>query len=118
MQKENEVAAKKILPSRLVCAKITAAAFSGIGMWLSLVERCVRDAEVAGSNPVIPTIDSETGRGSRPVFVDGLIFVQWMSFDEARMLFHLACSFCTKLYFRDACAILAKLQFSVLWAFS
>ncbi len=25
-------------------------------MWLSLVERCVRDAEVAGSNPVIPTI--------------------------------------------------------------
>lgn len=26
-----------------------------IGMWLSLVERCVRDAEVAGSNPVIPT---------------------------------------------------------------
>ena len=24
-------------------------------MWLSLVERCVRDAEVAGSNPVIPT---------------------------------------------------------------
>ena len=26
-------------------------------MWLSLVERCVRDAEVAGSNPVISTID-------------------------------------------------------------
>ena len=24
-------------------------------MWLSLVERCVRDAEVAGSNPVIST---------------------------------------------------------------
>ena len=23
-------------------------------MWLSLVERCVRDAKVAGSNPVIP----------------------------------------------------------------
>lgn len=29
-----------------------------IGMWLSLVERCVRDAEAAGSNPVIPTIPS------------------------------------------------------------
>src|SRR5690554_117906 len=29
------------------------------GMWLSLVERCVRDAEVAGSNPVIPTIDNQ-----------------------------------------------------------
>ncbi len=26
-----------------------------IGMWLSLVERVVRDDEVAGSNPVIPT---------------------------------------------------------------
>ena len=25
-------------------------------MWLSLVERCVRDAEVVGSNPVISTI--------------------------------------------------------------
>ena len=24
--------------------------------WLSLVERCVRDAEVAGSNPVAPTL--------------------------------------------------------------
>ncbi len=24
-------------------------------MWLSLVERCVRDAEAVGSNPVIPT---------------------------------------------------------------
>ena len=28
------------------------------GMWLSLVERCVRDAKVAGSNPVIPTLDN------------------------------------------------------------
>jgi hypothetical protein len=26
------------------------------GAWLSLVERCVRDAEVAGSNPVAPTM--------------------------------------------------------------
>ena len=25
------------------------------GMWLSLVERCVRDAEAAGSNPVTST---------------------------------------------------------------
>ena len=29
---------------------------SKVGMWLSLVERSVRDREVAGSNPVIPTI--------------------------------------------------------------
>ncbi len=30
--------------------------FGNSGAWLSLVERCVRDAEVAGSNPVAPTI--------------------------------------------------------------
>ena len=30
------------------------------GAWLSLVERCVRDAEVAGSNPVASTL----GRGA------------------------------------------------------
>ena len=28
-------------------------------MWLSLVERCVRDAKAAGSNPVIPTSINE-----------------------------------------------------------
>ena len=28
-------------------------------MWLSLVERIVRDDEVAGSNPVIPTIQKK-----------------------------------------------------------
>ncbi len=31
---------------------------ASIGMWLSLVERCVRDAEVVGSNPAIPTINA------------------------------------------------------------
>lgn len=30
-----------------------------IGAWLSLVERCVRDAKAAGSNPVIPTSMNE-----------------------------------------------------------
>ena len=35
-----------------------------IGTWLSLVERCVRDAEVAGSNPVVPTNDFK-GLGDR-----------------------------------------------------
>lgn len=29
---------------------------ANIGMWLSLVERVVRDDEVEGSNPFIPTI--------------------------------------------------------------
>ena len=28
---------------------------TNVGMWLSLVERLVRDEEAAGSNPVIPT---------------------------------------------------------------
>ncbi len=30
------------------------------GAWLSLVERCVRDAEVVGSNPVAPRIKKDT----------------------------------------------------------
>src|SRR5882757_7714119 len=29
---------------------------SKVGVWLSLVEHCVRDAGVAGSNPATPTI--------------------------------------------------------------
>ena len=33
---------------------------SSIEAWLSLVERYVRDVEVAGSNPVASTIKSET----------------------------------------------------------
>ena len=39
-------------------AKFCAIIFHAAGMWLSLVERCVRDAKAAGSNPVIPTISS------------------------------------------------------------
>ena len=31
-------------------------------MWLSLVERCVRDAKAAGSNPVIPTRKNKSVR--------------------------------------------------------
>ncbi len=29
------------------------------GLWLSLVERCVRDAEVVGSNPASPTTNMQ-----------------------------------------------------------
>ncbi len=36
-----------------------------VGAWLSLVERFVRDEEVAGSNPVAPTISSKVLRCSR-----------------------------------------------------
>lgn len=39
------------------------------GAWLSLVERCVRDAEVAGSNPVAPTIFRNEPFGE---YVEGL----------------------------------------------
>ena len=37
-------------------------------MWLSLVERCVRDAEAAGSNPVISTKKDRTVRKDGSVF--------------------------------------------------
>ena len=44
-------------------------------MWLSLVERCVRDAEAAGSNPVISTKKTAVfGRGPLFLFVF-LVFV-------------------------------------------
>ena len=37
--------------------------------WLSLVERCVRDAEVAGSNPVASTLGRGAGKSKGfPVF--------------------------------------------------
>ena len=42
--------------------------FCGIGLWLSLVERCVRDAEVAGSNPVNPTMVIKAGGILPPAF--------------------------------------------------
>ena len=35
------------------------------GEWLSLVERCVRDAEVVGSNPASPTHPAVTAQGRR-----------------------------------------------------
>ena len=41
-------------------------------MWLSLVERCVRDAEAAGSNPVIST----TRQGLEPIRAPGFYFAQ------------------------------------------
>ena len=37
--------------ARRVCSAET----SSFGLWLSLVERCVRDAEAVGSNPTSPT---------------------------------------------------------------
>ena len=47
-----------------------------IGAWLSLVERCVRDAEVAGSNPVAPTTEGKRDEffGNIPFFIVGARF--------------------------------------------
>ena len=42
-----------------------------IGVWLSLVERLVRDQEVVGSNPVTPT----TGSAGPPVGVVTAVFL-------------------------------------------
>ena len=46
-------------------------------MWLSLVERCVRDAEVAGSNPVISTIETYdlVGKVKALTFVSALSLI-------------------------------------------
>src|SRR5439155_13229244 len=41
---------------RLRCAKPDAISRPLVGVWLSPVEHCVRDAGVAGSNPATPTI--------------------------------------------------------------
>ena len=38
-----------------------------IGVWLSLVERLVRDQEAGGSNPLTPT--KKSGRVKRPRFL-------------------------------------------------
>ncbi len=37
--------------------------------WLSLVERCVRDAEVVGSNPVASTIKNRLNKGFKRFFL-------------------------------------------------
>ena len=40
-----------------------------VGAWLSLVEHCVRDAGVVGSNPIAPINSSRRmDRGNRPLF--------------------------------------------------
>ena len=50
------LSAKEIFFSLLHFLKSHSIITNVVGMWLSLVERIVRDDEVAGSNPVIPTI--------------------------------------------------------------
>ena len=49
--------------------------------WLSLVERCVRDAEAAGSNPVASTLGRGTGnrldKGFPVLFLSFCGFSEW-----------------------------------------
>ena len=52
---EKEILSQFLLPSITLCYHIRRCLKQYIGLWLSLVERCVRDAEAAGSNPVNPT---------------------------------------------------------------
>ena len=52
---EKELLSQFLLPSITLCYHIRRCLKQYIGLWLSLVERCVRDAEAAGSNPVNPT---------------------------------------------------------------
>ena len=49
-----------------------------IETWLSLVERCVRDAEVVGSNPVVSTIKNRLSKGFKRFFL-------YMKFNEKRL---------------------------------
>jgi hypothetical protein len=48
--------------------------------WLSLVERCVRDAEAAGSNPVASTLGRGTGNRLDKGFP--VLFLSFCSFSE------------------------------------
>ena len=48
-------------------------------MWLSLVERCVRDAEAAGSNPVISTRKT-TAFGRGPLFLFVFLVLVFLCF--------------------------------------
>lgn len=50
---------KKDIPWETVRAQ--SSAIGQVGTWLSLVEHRVRDAGVAGSNPVVPTSDKYPG---------------------------------------------------------
>ena len=45
---------------RLACLHL-----SGIGTWRSLVARLLWEQDVAGSNPVVPTIGSQCGSGNQ-----------------------------------------------------
>ena len=55
----------------IICLASSDEAKSNNEVWLSLVERCVRDAEVAGSNPVASTSYKKVGNTEK-IKVSGL----------------------------------------------
>ena len=48
-------------------------------MWLSLVERCVRDAEAVGSNPVISTIPAVSNLRPQVFSILDFVSALWRS---------------------------------------
>ena len=76
-----------MLTNRIIFGRIIIAdEKTAIEAWLSLVERCVRDAEVVGSNPVASTSikqrKCQRNQGSRHfLFLSHFLqFVQFMNF--------------------------------------
>lgn len=53
-------------PAHAIILKLSTGYPQTFGMWRSLVARVVRDDEVAGSNPVIPTIGTSPGSLQEP----------------------------------------------------
>ncbi len=55
--------------------------------WLSLVERCVRDAEVAGSNPVASTTKGNVNLSSGLAFFCKIIRMELLPFIDRKTIF-------------------------------
>lgn len=61
-------------------------------MWLSLAERCVRDAEAAGSNPVTPIVQGLRGspdKAGHKILGRGIFSVSGCYFTPGTLLFYI-----------------------------
>lgn len=60
------------------------------GVWLSLAERCVRDAEAAGSNPVTPIVQGLRGspdKAGHKILGRGIFSMSGCYFTPGMLLF-------------------------------
>ena len=91
-----------------------------IGAWLSLVERCVRDAEVEGSNPFAPTILRNQPFGE---YVEGLSYcgaksyviedaVQKHDFEDLTFFWHIGGKPFVRKTLRSSKTLLARSAYS------